>query len=265
MSEFIFEQKTLYYEVYGKGRPLVILNGLLMSTTNWRYAKNVLSKNHKVIIIDMLDQGRSSRMPSNYSHTLQVEAINQLLISLDIISFYMLGVSYGGNIAIEYATTYPDRVIGLILSNTAAVYTEAYDMLNLIFSKTAKTGNGLECYDTLMPLLYSKDFLVNSFYIKKHYRALVTYLSNRAMSSALARLTRSAVDYNQLANLKSISCPVLVIGCDKDILVPVNKQQDICDRLPDAKLVVVENCGHSVIQEKPAEFLNIISRWLMGI
>ena len=69
MATFDFEGKKVYYERHGdKGRPLVVLNGLMMSTTSWKPFVEDFSRNNQLVLVDFLDQGRSSRMSESYYH-----------------------------------------------------------------------------------------------------------------------------------------------------------------------------------------------------
>lgn len=62
MAYFDFQGKQVYYEVYGEGKPLVILNGIMMSTASWRYFTDVFSNQNMLVLVDFLDQGRSQKL-----------------------------------------------------------------------------------------------------------------------------------------------------------------------------------------------------------
>ena len=60
MAEFFYEGKRVYYEVHGdEGQPLVILNGIMMSTASWKSFIPNFSRNNVAILVDFLDQGQS--------------------------------------------------------------------------------------------------------------------------------------------------------------------------------------------------------------
>ena len=77
MSEFNFKNNIIHYEVYGEGKPLIILNGIMMSTNSWVIFKDAFSKNNQLILVDFLDQGQSCRMTSSYTQKDQVEEIGR--------------------------------------------------------------------------------------------------------------------------------------------------------------------------------------------
>ena len=83
MAEFIFEGKQVYYEVHGNsGEPIIILNGIMMSTLSWKPFIKDFSKNNVAILVDFLDQGRSARMSEDYNHEIQVRLVNALIDQL---------------------------------------------------------------------------------------------------------------------------------------------------------------------------------------
>ena len=70
--EFTLHGKKVYYEVHGKGKTLIILNGIMMSTASWKAFVDDFSANNKVVLVDFFDQGQSARMNEPYDHGLQV-------------------------------------------------------------------------------------------------------------------------------------------------------------------------------------------------
>ena len=80
MAFFDFEGYKVYYEIHGEsGEPLLILNGIMMSTNSWKPMLKNLSKNNVAILVDFLDQGQSSRMTESYTHEIQVRLLDALL------------------------------------------------------------------------------------------------------------------------------------------------------------------------------------------
>ena len=67
MAYFDFEGKSIYYELHGEGRPLLLLNGIMMSCGSWAEFVEPLSAQNQLILLDMLDQGRSAKTVS-YTH-----------------------------------------------------------------------------------------------------------------------------------------------------------------------------------------------------
>ena len=78
MAEFTFDGYKVYYETYGTaGEPLIILNGIMMSTASWKPFLEEFSKNNVVVLVDFLDQGQSHRMEKPYDHIIANGAVRQ--------------------------------------------------------------------------------------------------------------------------------------------------------------------------------------------
>ncbi|WDC84939.1 alpha/beta hydrolase [Caloramator sp. mosi_1] len=120
----IIKDKKLYYEVYGEGEPLVLLNGIMMSTASWAAFVGALSKYYRVVLVDLIDQGRSDKGDSFYTQDMHTDMLYELTKKLDLGKFNLLGISYGGEVAMLYALKYQDTLKSLILSNTTAYTTK---------------------------------------------------------------------------------------------------------------------------------------------
>ena len=62
MATFKFQDKQIYYDVQGEGKPILILNGIMMSTKSWEPFMPTLKENNQIIRVDFLDQGQSDKL-----------------------------------------------------------------------------------------------------------------------------------------------------------------------------------------------------------
>ncbi len=76
--------KNIYYREYGSGEPIVFLNGMMMSTSSWTPFAKIVSKDYKMITVDLLDQGRSDSCEDKYTIDTQGEFLNQFLGELNL-------------------------------------------------------------------------------------------------------------------------------------------------------------------------------------
>jgi pimeloyl-ACP methyl ester carboxylesterase len=108
----------LYYEVVGKGTPLILIHGFSFDSRCWRDQVPALKKNFKVVTYDLRGFGKSSLpvVEEQYSHT---QDLIELLNFLSIDQAVILGHSYGGKIAIDFTFNHQHRVIGLVLTEAA--------------------------------------------------------------------------------------------------------------------------------------------------
>ena len=61
MASFCFEGRQVYYETYGQGKPLLLLNGIMMSCASWKEFIEPLSAINTLILVDMMDQGKTDK------------------------------------------------------------------------------------------------------------------------------------------------------------------------------------------------------------
>ncbi len=102
----------LYYEMMGEGHPLVLLHGGYMDTKMWEDQFAIFAKDYKVILYDIRGHGKSEFPQVPYA---DYQDLYALLTSLDIEKTYLLGLSLGGMIAVDFTLEHPDMVDALIL------------------------------------------------------------------------------------------------------------------------------------------------------
>src|SRR5262245_53537750 len=102
----------LYYEVAGSGHPLVLIHGMSLDTRMWEDQFEPLAHHYQVVCYDACGFGKSV-LPTegSYVHTDDLQA---LLAYLDITHAFILGLSMGGSIAIDFAMAYPEATDALM-------------------------------------------------------------------------------------------------------------------------------------------------------
>ena len=93
MASFCFEGRQVYYETYGQGKPLLLLNGIMMSCASWKEFIEPLSAINTLILVDMMDQGKTDKLPEAYDHGVQLRLIDALLNHLGLESVCIAGIS----------------------------------------------------------------------------------------------------------------------------------------------------------------------------
>jgi 3-oxoadipate enol-lactonase len=152
MATFQFKEYSVYYESYGEGKPLIILNGIMMSMVSWQSFVKSFSQYNRLILVDMLDQGNSSKLVGQkYDQSLQVEVIKGLVDHLKLDKVYLFGISYGGEVAMKFALAYQQRVERLLLFNTTAKTSPWLREIGYAWNKAAADGEAY--YSTTIPTI----------------------------------------------------------------------------------------------------------------
>jgi len=105
----------MYYEVYGEGKPLILLHGSYMTIPlNWSQAIPMF-KGRKVIVAEMQGHGRTRDIARKISYEGMADDVSGLLRHLQIDSTDILGYSMGGGVAFQLAIRHPEQVRRLIV------------------------------------------------------------------------------------------------------------------------------------------------------
>lgn len=112
----------MYYEVYGQGKPIVLLHGSFMNIPlNWSHIIPLLADDRKVIVAEMQAHGRTKDIPREFGYEGMADDVSGLLKHLKIDSADILGYSMGGGIAFQFAVRHPEQLRRLVvLSGTYA-------------------------------------------------------------------------------------------------------------------------------------------------
>ena len=111
----------IHYQEKGTGIPLVLLHGFTSSTYSWKDVFAPLSKNFRVIAVDLKGFGFSGKPDGDYSRPAQAMLVLHLLDYLKIEKAWLCGNSMGGEVSLNVALHNPTRVAGLILIDSAGV------------------------------------------------------------------------------------------------------------------------------------------------
>ncbi len=107
---------NLYYEVYGEGKPIVLLHGSFMTIPlNWAHIVPLLAKDRKVIVAEMQAHGRTKDIAREFSYEGMADDVSGLLKHLKIDSADILGYSMGGGVAFQMAVRHPEQVRRLVV------------------------------------------------------------------------------------------------------------------------------------------------------
>src|SRR5688572_10829333 len=144
----------MYYEVYGKGKPIVLIHGSYMNIPlNWSHIIPLLSKDRKVIVAEMQGHGRTRDIERVFSYENMADDVSGLLNHLKIDSADILGYSMGGGVAFQFAVRHAEQVRRLvILSGTYAHdgwYPDAEAMFATINADMFKGSSIQKQYDSL--------------------------------------------------------------------------------------------------------------------
>lgn len=259
MPTFEMDGRHIYFESHGQGRTLVLLNGIMMSCVSWQPFVEALSANNRLLLVDFLDQGKSEKMVGQtYDHGIQVQVVRRLLEHLNLQSACVAGISYGSEVALEFAVTYPEMTDRLILLNATAA--TGWWLGDIGRAWNLASGSGEAYYHTAIPVIYSPDFYTKRHaWMENRKKLLIPLFENPDFVGAMRRLTDSSESYDLRDRLDQVRCPTLVLSCQEDYLTPLKEQEYLAAHIKDCHHVILPNCGHASMYEQPALFASLIA------
>ncbi|MCE5209118.1 MAG: alpha/beta hydrolase [Chloroflexi bacterium] len=265
----------IYYRQSGVNEPVfILLHGLGGSTYSWRAVFDDFASQGTVIAYDRPAFGLTERpLPGEwgdenpYSNEAQLEQLWALMDTLGVQKAILVGHSAGGAVAIQAALEHPERVESLILVD-AAVYSSMsapawvrklfnlrqVDRLGPLFIRLVSGRAG-----KLLERAWHDPSLMTQDIVEGYFRPF--QVDN--WDTALWELVKARSNPQIKPRLEELSLPVLVITGDDDHVIPIWQSQRLAKAIPDARLVVIENCGHIPQEECPEEFLSAVEAFLV--
>ena len=226
----------IYYEIYGKGEPLLLMHGNSGSIENFVFQIPELSKHFKVIAVDSRAQGRSTDSEKEITYALMASDMATLIDKLNVGSVYVLGWSDGGNNGLELAYAYPEKVRKLVI--VGANYTHE--------DQTAKGDNTeMDPNDSMV---------IRTKRLMKKYRDKVETLSPNpdrllVIKKKLSDLMEKYPNFTP-EQLRKIKTPTMIIAGDHD-LINMDQTITLFNTLPNTQLFIVPGATHIVLVEQP--------------
>ncbi|MCX8095686.1 MAG: alpha/beta hydrolase [Caldisericia bacterium] len=265
MGYLNINETKIYYEIHGKGEPLAFLNGIFMSTSSFAQFIPIFSKKFKLLLHDFRGQWNSGKEGDAYSLELHSKDFVEILNKLEIEKINIVGISYGGEIALNFSTLFPERVKSLIIiSSVSEIDNELKEKIER-WIEGAKSKNSLTFINSWLKDVYSEDFLkkYENFLRKKLEESLNSFdydASIKLMKSFLNLHENPLTPY-----LKNISVPTLVVAGEFDTLKPPKFSKIIAKNIPQSEFVIIGNSGHAITVERFEEIKTVILGFLEKI
>lgn len=263
MSVFKYDSHDIHYIVDGDLKSskeiIVLLNGIMMSTMSWEIFKKSFTDDTVLIRYDMIDQGGSSKVDFQYTQDLQVDILKALLDHLEVKSVNVVGISYGASIALQFAAKHQDRIHKLIVANVVAKTSPWLKAIGDGWNQVGRTRDGEAYYNITIPYIYSPQFYTTRLqWMENRKKILIPIFSNPDFLDAMERLTVSAETHDVVAFLPDITVDTLIISSKEDYLTPMFEQEYIHNLMPNSNVVVLQECGHASMYEKPELFASLV-------
>jgi len=257
---------SLYYEVAGHGPPLLLVHGFACGIRCWDPQVRALSASWRVVTYDVRGHGISEapRHAAAYSQPIFVEDLRALLEHLGIRRAAIGGLSMGGNIALNFALTYPKAVSALVVADTGAGSDEAADWIATVDSLAeALDRGGVEAFaDAAIALPLFARYAAQGPTAERFIRSCLMCHSARGIAhTAREVLVKRPSVYALGPRLRKLAVPtLLIVGEHDEPCVKVHRF--MAEVIPRARHVLIPGVGHLTNLEAPQAFSRALASFL---
>lgn len=278
------KEGKLFYRTVGMGLPIIVLHGGPGLSQDYLLPQLYkLAESNLVIFYDQRGSGKSVETDLSEKHInidQFVEDLETLRRSLEFDKFILMGHSWGGLLAMQYAVNYPENLIGLILLNTAPADYKGQKAFQEEFQlRTKKIHSDIKpffAYEDFKKLnaaqisdLYRKLFSVY-FYNPKEVNNLSLNFNVKSAQSGFKVMAEMSKTYwlhpnvNLFPRLKKLTVPTFILHGKQDI-VPAWTAQKIKDAISNAEIVMLDQCDHFPFIEQSSPFFYELNNFLIKI
>jgi proline iminopeptidase len=282
MTTIPIRDVSLFVKVVGQGYPLVLMHGGPSLDHTTLLDLQPLADRFTLVFYDHRCNGRSEGAEVSTmtfeNLTADADALRQ---ALGFDHWAVLGHSFGGNVALEYALRYPQSLSHLVLMNTGGDQWWVNQNCPEILAKRGYRAsavqaarrfyNGQITPDEYLPT-FMKFMSAYSYHNSLLYHPSLMALALKVGLGPPMKLRPEALifGYGQMLQgwtvmerLSEIQVPTLVMAGRYDFLFPPEHQAILADRLANAELVLIECAGHNPQMERPAEVIEAIRRFMV--
>jgi pimeloyl-ACP methyl ester carboxylesterase len=258
VSSITTDQGIVHYEVYGRGRPVILLHGWLGSWGLWQETMTYLGRFYRTYALDFWGFGESGKKRETYAVQDFVSLVDQFMDHLGIASAPLVGHSMGGTVSLSVAIQYPQRATKVVVVGSPIVGSSlawalkmagrrpiAVLLFNMMwaFRLGMRVASPFICKDPRFPDMMDKDLSR-------------TTLESFLLSIASLRRT----DLRPM--LDQIRIPVMGMYGDKDIIVHPMQWRPLLEGVPQARIERFEQAGHFIMLDDPNPFMQKLRQFL---
>jgi pimeloyl-ACP methyl ester carboxylesterase len=259
---------NVHVRFMGEGVPIVLLHGSFASLHTWEAWQEDLSPYFMTISLDFPGHGLTGPDPEKrYSIRDYSQLVIRLMEKLNLEKYHLAGNSMGGAVALQIASTRPDRVISLNLIDASGAPTIPVRELpdstvksnsnggalifrvarNPIFSKLLLKCTPKFLFAMNMKQVYGDESKINELTLDRYYELMLREGNRKATLDRLTGPRDSDVDFSRL------TMPTLILWGEKDSWIPVRQGYVLEKAIPGSNLIIFPGAGHVPMEEIPTE------------
>jgi pimeloyl-ACP methyl ester carboxylesterase len=246
--------RHVIYRVAGSGPPIVLIHGMLNSSSHWQTVALNLASEHTVIAPDLIGHGDSAAPRGDYSLGAHAASIRDLLAAVGIDRATIVGHSLGGGVAMQFFYQFPQRVERLVLISSGGLGRDVSPLL-----RTAALPGVSALLSAIRPRLLdtlrqtghrlSERGAGSGVYLQAIARALAP-LENQDARAAFLHTLRSVIDvHGQRVSATDrlyllASMPTLIVWGERDHTIPLEHGRAAHEAIPHSRFATLPAAAH---------------------
>lgn len=265
MSSLELADARIYYEDRGTGEPLVLIPGFASGAWSWLWQAGEFAKTFRVISFDPPGVSKS-KVTGGRSVTIEniADDVLELLDKLNVEKAHLLGISFGGFVAQEFALRHPSRLKKLVLASTSFGGPDH-------IPPTPEVLASFEPADSTDTADRTKRRLRQAFlpaFVQSHSGVVERFCdlreSNIVPEEIYNQQLKSAMKFDAGERVTNILAEALILSGGRDIVVPVENAYNLAARLPNSRLEILHDAGHMAFVECAGEFNGLVRDFLIS-
>jgi pimeloyl-ACP methyl ester carboxylesterase len=254
--------RRVIYRVAGSGPPVVLIHGMLNSSSHWRAVALDLASDHTVIAPDLIGHGDSAAPRGDYSLGAHASSIRDLLAAIGIDRASIVGHSLGGGVAMQFFYQFPQRTERLVLISSGGLGHEVSPMLRTAALPGVSTLLSLTIHQGLTGALRNTGRRLSQrevrlgVYMQALARALRP-LENGEARQAFLQTLRAVIDVHgqrvsatdRLYLLERM--PTMIVWGERDNTIPLQHGREAHEAIPHSYFKTLEKAAHFPHLEDP--------------
>ena len=226
---------------------MILLHGLFGQLSNWDHVVEQFGMSYNIHVLSLPIYSTPKHDPLFFL----VEYLEEYIKENELKNVILIGNSLGGHIAILYAARNGGNVKNLILTGSSGLY----------------ENTNMNTFPKRSTVAYIKERIEYTFHdpaiaTDELVSQVLSITTDTQKCLGVLRVARSAQRHYVADLLPHITAPTLLIWGKDDRITPLHVAREFANTIPETKLVVLEECGHAPMMEKPEEFNFVLEHYL---
>jgi pimeloyl-ACP methyl ester carboxylesterase len=261
------DNAKIYYEVAGKGLPLVMIHAGVADSRQWNNEFTNFAQSYQVIRYDMRGYGKSEPVDGEFSH------MSDLVSLLDTLEIHepivIMGCSMGGGLAMDFALTHPSRAKALIMvdSGPSGLKLDVPSSSKFADAEKAFEAGDMDLVAEIETQIWFDGIDRTPEQVNPAMRELLYEMNRLALSHEIKQLGKRQPNTQTPAfdRLGDLNLPVLIIVGAHDTPYTLAAADYMTEKIPSARKVIIEDAAHLPNMDHPPEFQGIVKDFLENL